>query len=303
MKLHEYFSGLLNREVNIDPARLVDLEQHVGALTECLKVDAGLRSALVGFSRQGSWAHRTIIRPQPDCEYDADILVRMRYKRGWVNDPQRYLSLVHESLERRERYRTRIELKTRCVRVSYARDCHVDLVPCLEYGFSYFDEHFIVNRAENALEPVNPSGFAKWFAAKDRVAGGHLRTTVRLLKYVRDYHGRFDIPSVVLSVLLAGRVDHWDSFWLRYRDLPTAFTTLVHRTNELVQRFPDAPHLSDPSCPGASFSHRIQGPQWKRFRSSFDQYAGTVSAAFDATRRTRSIELWREVFSDEFAPR
>lgn len=303
MKLHDYFSGLLAHEININRSRLVDLERHVGALSNCLKKDAALRSVLIGFSCQGSWAHGTIIRPQPGCEYDADVLVRMRHRRGWARDPQQYLHAVHASLARSERYRGRIELKTRCVRVSYAGDCHVDLVPCLEYGFSYFDEHFIVNRTENMLESVNPAGFATWFQGKDRMAGGNLRRTVRLLKFVRDFHGRFDIPSVVLTVLVAGRVSRWDEFWLRYRDLPSAFTRLVDRTNELVQRYPAPPSLSDPSCPGADFSGRLGGLEWSRFRSSFDLYAGTVNAAFDATRRTRSIELWREVFNDEFAPR
>lgn len=303
MKLHEYFAGLLTRQVNIDRTRLADLQQHVDALAECLSGDVALKRVLRGFSRQGSWAHRTIIRPQPDREYDADVILRMRHHRGWAQDPQQYLHAVHASLARNELYRPRIELKTRCVRVSYAGDCHVDLVPCLEYGFSYFDEHLIVNRTENTLEPVNPAGFARWFEGKDCVAAGNLRKTVRLLKFVRDFHGQFDIPSVVLTVLVAGRVSRWDEFWLRYRDLPSAFTTLVDRTNTLVQGFPEPPHIGDPSCPSADFSGRLGGAEWSRFRSSFNQYAGRVSEAFDETRRNSSIALWREVFSDEFAPR
>lgn len=81
-------------------------------------------------------------------------------RQGWSANPRQYLTALHEALVESGRYRERITLKTRCVRVSYAGDCHVDLVPYLhEYG--WFDRDLIVDRTKNQFEEINPRGFSK----------------------------------------------------------------------------------------------------------------------------------------------
>jgi hypothetical protein len=300
VKLHDHFAGLLQDVVNINPHRLDRLETHVGALSKYLREDSGLSSIVRGFVPQGSWAHRTIIKPLPGQEFDADLLVKMKKQRPWSADPQQYLLAVHEAL-RSSRYRGRITLKTRCVRVSYSGDCHVDLVPYVrEYG--WFDRHLIVNRRENCFEEVNPAGFSEWMLGRDRVAHGNLRTTLRLLKYMRDYKGTFDVPSVILTVLAGDRVNRFLSFWDdRYCDLPTAFTSLVKATDGWLQERPDLPVIRDPSCLGVSFEHRLDQPTYAKFRDQFHGYAAKISEAYEVTRRTGSIELWQEIFGEGFA--
>jgi len=301
VKLHDHFAGLLQHVVNINPYRLRQLEARAAALSGYLREESGLTSVVRGFVRQGSWAHRTIIKPLPGQEFDADLLVKMNRQRSWSMDPRQYLLAVHEALDRSGRYRDRITLKTRCVRVSYAGQCHVDLVPYLhEYG--WFDRHLIVNRKENRFEEVNPAGFSEWMLGRDRVAHGNLRTTLRLLKYMRDHKGTFDVPSVILTVLVGDRVSRFRAFFDRYCDLPTAFTSLVKTTDGWLQDRPDLPRLPDPSCPSVSFEHRLDQPTYAKFRDQFHGYAAKIADAYEATRRTGSIELWQEIFGGGFAP-
>ncbi len=279
VKLHERFVALLDGTVNINPNRLRQLDKHGAALT-----------------------HRTIIKPLPGKGFDADLLVQMKRQHGWSSDPQRYLVAVYEALKRNSRYRDRIELKTRCIRVVYADRCHVDLVPYVHIG-GWFEEHLIVNRTENQFEEVNPAGFAAWMRQRDHVAGGNLRTTLRLLKYLRDYKGTFDAPSVILTVIVGGRVSRLLSYWDgRYRDLPTAFNALVMATDAWLQERPTLPPLPDPSCRNVRFDHRLDEPTYAKFRDQFHRHAGTIRAAFDTKDKRESIRLWREVFGDEFAP-
>lgn len=203
MKLHEYFAGLLVDSVNLNPDRLGQLADHERALTGWLRDDSEFGPIMGGVSRQGSWAHRTIIRPLNGREFDADLLVQMRRQRPWSKDPRRYPEALYEAMLRSPRYRDKIELKTRSVQVTYARDCHVDLVPCVRIPlYGLYDQQFIVNRRANEFERVNPEGFIDWVRRKDRIAQGHLRTTLRLLKYLRDYKGTFDVPSVILTVVV-----------------------------------------------------------------------------------------------------
>lgn len=299
MKLRDHFVGLLQDVVNINPHRLHRLEAHTAALSRYLREDSGLSSVVRGFVRQGSWSHRTIIKPLPGQEFDADLLVKMKKQRPWAAEPQQYLLTVYEALRRSGRYRDRTTLKTRCVRVSYAGDCHVDLVPFVhEHG--WFDRHLIVNRRENRFEEVNPAGFSEWMLGRDRVAHGNLRTTLRLLKYMRDHKATFDVPSVILTVLAGGQVSRLLAFFDRYCDLPTAFTSIVKATNGWLQDRPDLPRLPDPSCPGVSFEHRLDQPTYAKFRSQFNSYASKITDAYEATRRGGSTELWQEVFGEGF---
>src|SRR6266545_4786948 len=140
VKLHERFVALLDGTVNINPNRLRQLDKHEAALTDCLRGDSESGSLVRRLIRQGSWAHRTIIKPLPGKGFDADLLVQMKRQHGWSSDPQRYLVAVYEALKRNSRYRDRIELKTRCIRVVYADRCHVDLVPYVHIG-GWFEEH------------------------------------------------------------------------------------------------------------------------------------------------------------------
>ena len=75
--MHDYFAGLLDGAVNINPDRLRQLDEHVAAIKDCLRGDDDLASIVRSFLPQGSWAQRTIIRPLPGMEFDADLLVAM----------------------------------------------------------------------------------------------------------------------------------------------------------------------------------------------------------------------------------
>src|SRR5882724_6260911 len=87
------------------------------------------------FLRQGSWAHRTIIKPLPGDEFDADILLHLEEDREWKDNPRAYINALYQAFRRSAIYRDMVEKKNRCVRIHYANDCHVDVVPYLTRGF------------------------------------------------------------------------------------------------------------------------------------------------------------------------
>jgi hypothetical protein len=303
VKLHDYFSGMLTGAVNLNPDRLEQLAQHEKALTDWLRSDTAFSSIMGEVSRQGSWAHRTIIKPLPGREFDADLLVQMKRQGSWSKDPKRYPQALYDAMLRSPRHRDKVKLKTRCVRVTYAGDCHVDLVPYLHGAFyELYERQFIVNRKTNEFERVNPEGFVDWFRKRDRTANGHLRTSLRLLKYLRDYKGTFDIPSVILTVLVGGRANGWLAFFERYCDMPSAFHSLVAGTDRWLQAQSRVPQVPDPSCSSVNFGHRLDDASFFRFRDQFHRYADTVRAAYKTDDLEESIQLWRDIFGSAFAP-
>lgn len=78
-----------------------------------LTSDSVIGQLILGSTRQGSWAHRTIIKPAAgkNHEFDADFLFA--------------------APKRSKTYKLMVVKKNRCVPINYGGDCHVDIVPHL----------------------------------------------------------------------------------------------------------------------------------------------------------------------------
>ncbi|MCY3792356.1 MAG: nucleotidyltransferase, partial [Gemmatimonadetes bacterium] len=127
------FDKFLRDVVNLPQTRLDELDTNVNAIFEALRNAETLGSYVLKKIPQGSWAHRTIIRPVDDLEFDADFLLHLRDHPTWSQNPQDYLVHLEAALRAHGVYGEMIEddIKSRCVRVVYADEHHVDIVPYL----------------------------------------------------------------------------------------------------------------------------------------------------------------------------
>lgn len=294
MKLHDYFAGLLTDTVNLDESRLALLDTRVGNIVACVKADPVLKDLYVEHIPQGSWPHKTIISPLPNKEFDADFLLRLTPVDGW--EPQDYLKQTRAVFRRSFVYKDTVRKKNRCVRIGYVNDCHVDVVPHLVLPDG---RQVIVDYSKNAYEDTNPAGFTAWMKEKDGLANGHLRRTIRLIKYLRDYKGTFSAPSVILTTLLGARVQSWDADTL-YSDLPTSFVRLLTDLDSWLSLYPLMPSLEDPSCTGTYFNHRWTEDKYSNFTKWIKYYAAKANAALTEQDKDSSVALWREIFGDAF---
>jgi len=298
MKLLEYFTQLLNDTVNLNDSRLEDLDNRVVALTEVLKVATTLDGRVLDTVPQGSWAHKTIIRPTAGGQFDADFLVQLSEDLAWNADPQKYNDAIWEALRANGTYLSMTTRKNRCVRVSYANFCHVDVVP---YVVSSNGRQVIVNRTENTFEDTNPLGFTAWLQDKDDLTNGNLRKVIRLLKFLRDRRGAFSIRSVLLTTLVGERVNAWRAAdEIRYQDVPATLVNVIEDLDSWLQANPWKPHVADPSCPATSFDHRWTDEQYAAFRDDVHKLAPNVRRAYDASAIAESVTGWREVFGSAF---
>lgn len=294
MKLIAYFNSFLTNTVNLDQGRLDLLDQRVASIVKVLENDAVLGERVVEHVPQGSWAHRTIIKPLNDHEFDADILLRLEEEPEWTE--QQYLREVRAALRRSSTYKDMVRKKNRCVRVGYANDCHVDVVPHVHLSDG---RQVIVNYAEEKFEDTNPEGFTAWMKERDTLAHGNLRKVLRLLKYLRDYKQTFYVPSVILTLLVGERVNAWDADE-QYKDVPTALVNMLADLDNWLKLHPLMPDLEDPSCPGTFFNHRWNQEQYENFRAKIALYSSWVTEAYDETDKDKSITAWQRVFGTDF---
>jgi hypothetical protein len=298
MKLLDYFNRFLANTVNLNQSRLDDLDSRVDSITNALKSASNLADRVIDTVPQGSWAHRTIIRPAADVEFDADFLVQLSEETAWSLDPKQYSNAVKSALNSHGVYSVMSSTKNRCIRVSYVNDCHIDVVP---YVILSSGREVIINRATNEFEDTNPVGFTEWLQGKDDLTGGNLRKAIRLLKYLRDHRDAFTLKSVLLTTLVGNIVESWRAYDPSYyQDVPTTLVHLVVDLDVWLQARPSRPSLFDPSCPSTTFDHRWTDSQCTTFRTKVHDLAPKLLAAYDASGVDASITAWQDIFGTAF---
>jgi hypothetical protein len=298
MKLLDYFDTFLRETVNLDQTRLDQLDGRVDSITNALRAYDDLEGRISGTARQGSWAHGTIIKPADGHQFDADFLV-LHYEDPAITSPKMYSNEILVALKDHVTYGPKTACKDRCVRVTYANDCHIDVVPCVVMSDRTYN---IINRAVDEFEETNPEGFSEWLRERDSQTNGTLRRVIRLLKYLRDHREEFRIKSVLLTTLVGETLDRWIgvSDPDRYTDVPTALVNIVEHLDRWLQSRPYKPHLCDPSCPETSFDHRWTQAQYSRFRDDIHGLAPRLRAALDEPDQSTSISKWRALFGANF---
>ncbi|MCV7471909.1 nucleotidyltransferase [Micrococcus luteus] len=294
MKLVSYHDAFLRDTVNLNRSRLDQLGTRVRSIVSALENDDEVGGILIGHIPQGSWAHRTIIKPLNNHEFDADILVELEEQADWSE--RDYLTAVRNAFNRSTTYKPLVRRKNRCVRIGYNNDCHVDVVPYIKLSCG---RQVIVNWAEEKFEDTNPDRFTSWMKERDDLAQGNLRKVLRLLKYLRDYKQTFTIPSVILTLLVAERITPWDADH-RYEDLPTALKYMLNDLDQWLDMYPLMPRLEDPSCPGTYFNHRWNEDHYRNFKDMVKRYATWVKEAYDEPDKAASLDAWQRVFGDGF---
>ena len=91
--------------------------------------------------------------------------------------------------------------KCRCVYVNYANNAmHVDIVP---FVIRADGKQYIINRDKNDWERTDTDGFTSWMKKQDKIANGHLRKVIRIMKFLRDHKNSFTgTKSILLTTLL-----------------------------------------------------------------------------------------------------
>jgi hypothetical protein len=297
-KLTDHFTNFLDEVVNLNQSRLDTLDHRLETIENFLSShsDFGPVMSSDDLIPQGSYAHKTIIKPLPGHEFDVDALVPMHEQ--FDAEPCDYIPQLYSALRSSGTYRSMVSRKTRCVTVQYANDFHIDLVPYIERG----GQLYITNRHKNRFELTNPERFTEWLDEQGRITSGHLIAVVRLMKYLRDFKQTFTARSIILTTLLGGRVNFAnllgdDGY---YADVPTALVHVVDDLDAYLQANPYMPVILDPGGTGEDFSHRWDQAQYENFRRRMNRYSDLMWEASSEADAQKAERLWQGIFGPDF---
>ncbi len=303
MKHVNLFNEFMRDTVNLNQTRIDTLTSRVNAIQSFLE-QSDYGAAIEKFSEQGSWAHKTIIKPPDGTDFDADILVFVEEVEDW--ETKDYLADLYRVFKASSTYADKVERGTRCVTIDYAGDFHLDIVPCIHRDDWWDGESFhVCNRHKNEEEETDAEGYAEWFKDKNATVGNNnLIKVVRLLKYQRDVKKTFSAKSVLLTTLVADQVvggfDKIDLYG-NFKDLPTSLKTLIGRLDNFLQENDEMPTIKNPAMESEDFNRHWDQDKYANFRSMIHKYRGWVDAAYAETDRSESLRLWRDFLGEAFA--
>ncbi len=297
MKLASHFDEFLAGTVNLNQSRIDILYSRLGAVESFLNGHETF-SELVAedLMAQGSYAHKTIIKPVAGHDFDVDVLLPMHTRSDL--QPSDYIAELYGALRSSGTYRDMTSRRTRCVTVQYANEFHIDLVPYLERDGS----HWIVNRHENTYELSNPERFNEWLDERNRDADLHLVPVIRVLKYLRDFKQTFSAKSIILTTLIGNQVHsaHAVGDPSYYADLPTALMHIIGDLDAYLQATPLLPVILDPGGTGDDFAQRWDQDQYANFRARVHRYSEKITEAYLEEDEDTSLAGWQELFGSGF---
>src|SRR3984893_14811491 len=130
---------------------------------------------------QGSMKIGTTVKPFGRDEYDLDFVCEFRFAVNKLQSPLQLLKLLESRLREHEVYRSILEIKNRCVRLNYANEFHLDILPACPDPTVGGSCLFIPDRKSQAWKHSNPRGYADWFESRCELALKALIESRRLM--------------------------------------------------------------------------------------------------------------------------
>jgi len=299
MKLIDHFDTFLSDVVDMNTGRLALLEDSVESLQTFIR-GSNWGPRIRRFVPQGSWVHKTIIRPVKDKEFDADLLVLIDPMENW--EAKKYVDELHRAFSEHGTYKDKAKKYSHCVTIEYAGERRIDIAPCVINRDSVIRKE-VSNRSANAFELSEPENYTDWLVERNSWTGGNtLRKVTRLLKYLRDIKGTFACPSVLLTTMLGLRINLLDAEnTTDFLDLPTALKTLTERLDVWLQANSAKPTVTNPILTSEVLSDSWPEESYLNFRNKINRYRTWIDDAYIEADRDESIGKWRRVFGDRFA--
>lgn len=291
----------MKNTVNLNQTRIDTLISRVDVIDRFLKNDEVFKEFYINTGLQGSYAHRTIIKPSTKSpEFDADLMLYMEKNEEW--EPKDYLEELYKELKANSSYKNIVGRRTRCVTLNYAGDFHLDIVPCIVRDSLFEGETYhVCNRNENIEEKTDSKGYTDWFQDKNHEVGNnYLIKSVRLVKYLRDIKQTFSCKSILLTTLLANQVGGFGDIFKNYDDLPTTLKIVINNLNAYLQANEQMPIIYNPVNAKEDFNRHWDQDKYSNFRVQFKRYNDWINDAFDEVDQAESIRKWQKIFGDEF---
>ncbi|MEO7975877.1 nucleotidyltransferase [Flavobacterium sp.] len=151
------------QELQLDNTRIERMESAYNAVFDLLKKDITFFNNLeIEIYPQGSKRIGTTVKPINDDDFDLDTVLHI-YDLFTNHTPQQVYDELVRVIENDGFYKTICEKKTRCVRLNYKSDFHIDILPACMPTYNERQKIAIPEKEKKDWSSGNPKGFSNWF--------------------------------------------------------------------------------------------------------------------------------------------
>ncbi|PGD07605.1 nucleotidyltransferase [Bacillus wiedmannii] len=296
MKISDYFK-LFIANLSLNKGRKEKIDGALSTWEVLLSEDKEFNEKFKGFYSQGSYATKTAIRPSKDAEFDVDVILLLDVKK---EDSKEFFNWVAERIKSKKTYEGKIKPQDRCIRIDYAGDFHVDIVPART---TYGDSILIPSKKEGNWVKTNPAGFKKWCDKKHIEHNEKFRSMVKILKYWRDENvGDNTAPKSILLTTLVGKYMIAKSSYAE--TLVATLDNMVTELDELIKDTPkdDAIKISNPSLEDENLARDWTVEKCRIFRDKLKNFHSKSLEALNDSNKESSIEKWQAIFGKKKFP-
>lgn len=236
---------------------------------------------------RGSMLLGTTLRPWRGVEYDLDLVCRLHSCSD--RPPLTIYRWVYGRMASHETYLQMLEKLKRCLRLNYAGEFHLDILPACPNGMN--NGIVVPDRRLQCWIHSNPRGFAEWFFERCRLRDQlaermfakaieplpssvpsmykyALQRVVQLMKRHRDifFDGGCDIARSVIITTLAGQ------FYDGQRSLSLALEAILDRIYYSMEGIRVVPRIENPVHPDENFADTWDEAKFNQFKGYIGQF-------------------------------
>jgi hypothetical protein len=297
MKLDKHFDKF-HSNIKLNPDREERIKSAYRNLKSFIENDGPLSEAALDLFLQGSVAINTAIRPSEEgTEFDADAVFVLDLKKlpSDKQSPQDVIAWVATRLRDNPLYEGKVRERPRCVRIEYAGDFHLDVVPARLVA-GRIDILEVPDKENRRWQLSNPLGYAEWASDVDLNSNGKFNRIVKMLKRWRDL--RFTEQSCPKSILLTTLLgNHASSGYSSDAEALVATMESLVRELEPVQ---SVPFVGNPSLPEENLARDWTQEDFETFKNKFSAATKQAREALDEGNKEKSIKRWIDIFGDSF---
>ena len=264
---------------------------------------------------QGSMRLNTTVKPLVGDEYDLDFVCELICQPSFFRHPVEALDLIERRLRDNNTCRPMVERMTRCIRLNYEHQFHMDILPACKDPNNGGTCIVVPDRELEDWMPSNPKGYALWFesSANQLLVGqllekaepipdqeaveekATLKLAVQLLKRWRDvrYRSNCDMApiSIVLTTLSA-------QTYRGERSVARAIAKILTEISELARTSYPRIKVSNPSNGNEDLSEK-----WDTKPEAYREFVigiADLDTQWTALMRTRGIDRVTRVLEGLF---
>ena len=303
MKLNKHFKQF-HRNIRLKKTRLKRINSALSNLETFSDDDGPISAVKIDLFQQGSVANNTAVIPIKEGEeFDADAVIVLDISE-WPEerqDPKYVIKWFANRLRKNKSIKDKVREKNRCVRLDYAGDFHLDIVPAQneETGAILVP----TKEDDNPWKLSDPKGYIEWAQSINDQSGGKFCRIMKMLKHWRNFKmGKETAPKSILFMTLVGHRFEEDSDISSASDAET-LVNVMEALNSYLEGLYSKPEVSNPSLSSEDLAEDWDDEHFRIFKRKFNSATQKARKAYDEEDKEKSIDLWQELFGQSYFPK